>query len=74
MFTGANSFWDDPRIETLNPDLHLPHQRITPYYRTDPSGENYLLSDYLMNTDPHLPQGLPETGESPESWGFGHLG
>jgi phosphate transport system substrate-binding protein len=54
IFTGAISSWNDPAIEALNPTQHLPDERITPYYRTDPSGENYLLSDYLVNTDPDL--------------------
>ena len=36
----------------MNPSTPLPHQRITAFYRSDPSGENYLLSDYFSNVDP----------------------
>ena len=52
IFTGTITSWNNPAIEALNPNLHLPNEPITSYYRTDPSGENYLLSDYLANTDP----------------------
>ena len=54
IFTGAISSWDDPTIQALNPTMHLPDEPITPYYRNDPTGENYLLSDYLVSTDPSL--------------------
>jgi ABC-type phosphate transport system substrate-binding protein len=52
IFTGAISNWDDSSIQSLNPNVALPNEHITPYYRSDPSGENYLLSDYLLHTDP----------------------
>lgn len=54
IFTGRIEFWDDPVIARLNPQLtgDLPHVRITFDYRSDPSGENYLLSDYLLHLDP----------------------
>lgn len=65
IFTGAISFWNDPAIEALNPDLSLRHQRITPYYRTDASGESYLLSDYLLNADPHLLAAFQQVAKVP---------
>ena len=52
IFTGSISSWNDPAIQALNPNLRLPAESITAYYRSDPSGENYLLSDYLSNVDP----------------------
>jgi phosphate transport system substrate-binding protein len=52
IFTGAINNWDNPQIAALNPDLRLPNQTITAYYRSDPSGENYLLGDYFLHTDP----------------------
>lgn len=51
IFTGGISYWDDPAIAALNPGVPLPHERIVPYYRSDAAGENYLLGDYLANTD-----------------------
>jgi phosphate transport system substrate-binding protein len=52
IFTGAINKWDDAAIQALNPGTALPNQAITAYYRSDPSGENYLLSDYFANVDP----------------------
>jgi phosphate transport system substrate-binding protein len=39
-------------IQELNPGVVLPSEAITAYYRSDPSGENYLLSDYFLHVDP----------------------
>jgi len=52
IFTGAITNWDDPAIQALNPDVALPSEPITAFYRSDPSGENYLLSAYLLALDP----------------------
>lgn len=52
IFTGGIKNWDDPAIQALNPQDQLPNEQITPYYRSDPAGENYLLSDYALHTDP----------------------
>ncbi|HVC70611.1 MAG TPA: substrate-binding domain-containing protein [Acidimicrobiales bacterium] len=54
IFTGKIGFWDDPSIKAVNPPgvaLNLPHTPIVPVYREDASGENYLLSDYLLHQD-----------------------
>jgi phosphate transport system substrate-binding protein len=52
IFTGGIKKWDDPQIAALNPGTPLPNEQITPYYRADPCGENYLLSDYFLHVDP----------------------
>jgi phosphate transport system substrate-binding protein len=52
IFTGGINNWDDPQIAALNPDIRLPNESITAYYRSDPCGENYLLGDYMLHTDP----------------------
>ena len=57
--SSIRSFWarsprgTDPAIAQLNPQLvgDLPNTKIVPVYRTDASGENYLLSDYLLHQD-----------------------
>lgn len=54
IFTGAITDWNDPTIQALNPSVELPAERIVPYYRSDPCGENYLLSDYFLTVDPGL--------------------
>jgi phosphate transport system substrate-binding protein len=50
IFTGAINNWDNGAIAALNPDIRLPNEPITAYYRGDPSGENYLLGDYFLHT------------------------
>ncbi len=50
IFTGAITNWDNSAIAALNPDTRLPNQGITAYYRGDPSGETYLLGDYILHT------------------------
>jgi phosphate transport system substrate-binding protein len=51
IFTGAITNWSNSAIQALNPGIALPKQAISAYYRSDPSGENYLLSDYFLHTD-----------------------
>ncbi len=53
IFLGEITSWNDPHIAQLNPQLQgdLPNQKIIPVYRSDASGENYLLSDYFLHQD-----------------------
>ncbi len=53
IFLGKISKWNDPAIAQLNPQLagDLPSTQIIAVYRSDASGENYLLSDYLLHLD-----------------------
>jgi len=53
IFFGEITSWNDPSIAALNPQLagDLPDQPIVPVYRADASGENYLLTDYLLHQD-----------------------
>ncbi|HTU37576.1 MAG TPA: substrate-binding domain-containing protein [Acidimicrobiales bacterium] len=52
IFTGSIKNWNNPQIQALNPNIPMPNQPITAYYRSDASGENYLLSDYFLHVDP----------------------
>ena len=55
IFSGRITNWDDPEIQAINPPAvaaNLPNQKILSVYRADASGENYLLSDYLLHMDP----------------------
>jgi phosphate transport system substrate-binding protein len=47
IWLGKITRWDDPAIRALNPELTLPHLRITPIYRSDGSGTTYNWTDYL---------------------------
>ena len=53
IFLGKITKWNDPAIVQLNPQLggDLPSTQIIAVYRSDASGENYLLSSYLLSLD-----------------------
>ncbi len=41
------SQWNDPAIAQINPDVRLPDLSITPVWRTDGSGTNFVFTNYL---------------------------
>ncbi|WP_027348571.1 phosphate ABC transporter substrate-binding protein PstS [Halotalea alkalilenta] len=47
IYLGEIDRWNDERIAALNPDIELPDTRITPVYRSDGSGTNFLFTHYL---------------------------
>jgi len=53
IFLGEITKWNSSEIAALNPQLagDLPATSIIPVYRSDASGDNYLLSDYLLHED-----------------------
>jgi phosphate transport system substrate-binding protein len=69
IFTGAIATWNNPAIVALNPGANLPDEPITAYYRSDPSEENYLLSDYLAQTDPSLLAAFQQEASVPNPGG-----
>ena len=48
ILLGKVARWNDPKIAALNPGAQLPSTPITPILRRDESGEDYVLSDYLV--------------------------
>jgi phosphate transport system substrate-binding protein len=54
IFTGTITNWNDKAIAALNPGTSLPSRPIVVVYRTDPSGDNYIFSDYTRQTQPSL--------------------
>jgi len=52
IYLGRITRWNDPAITSLNPDASLPGTKITPVYRSDPSGDTYALSDFLAKVSP----------------------
>lgn len=74
IFTGAINWWNAAAIRALNPRVDLPHERIVPFYRSDPSGENELLSAYLLHVDPAVATsfeqlaGVPDPGQPDAVW------
>jgi len=53
VFSGQIKYWDAPAIRAINPGVLLPHKPIVVVWREDPSGDNYLFSQYLAFEQPH---------------------
>ncbi len=51
IYTGSIKFWDDPALKADNPNVSLPHNQIIPVHRSDGSGDTFLFTTYLSNTD-----------------------
>jgi ABC-type phosphate transport system substrate-binding protein len=52
IFTGTITSWGQLATNGLNPQLAGDNNPIVTVFRTDASGENYILSDYLDTLDP----------------------
>ncbi len=52
IFSGKIIHWDDKAITSVNPDLRLPHEKITVAVRADKSGTTYNFTYYLSKIDP----------------------
>jgi ABC-type phosphate transport system substrate-binding protein len=52
IFTGTITTWGQLASGGLNPELAGDSNPIVTVFRTDASGENYILSDYLYTIDP----------------------
>ncbi len=47
IFLGKIKWWNDRRIQAINPDVKLPHQKIVVVHRSDGSGTTFIFTDYL---------------------------
>ena len=52
IFRGEIESWDAPQIQTLNPDLKLPKQKIILVYRADGSGTTSFFTEFLSLKSP----------------------
>ena len=52
IYLGKITQWKGPAISQQNPDVKLPDEPITVVQRSDGSGTNYVLSDYLCTVSP----------------------
>jgi phosphate transport system substrate-binding protein len=52
IFLGNVKNWNDPAIQSLNPDTKLPDTPITVVHRADGSGTTYCWTDYLAKVSP----------------------
>jgi phosphate transport system substrate-binding protein len=54
IYLGKVTKWNDPAIAKLNPGASLPATPIKPVYRSDGSGDTYILTDYLSKVSPEF--------------------
>ena len=47
IYIGTVNKWNDPKLAQLNPGVNLPDMPITPAWRTDGSGTNFVFTNYL---------------------------
>jgi len=52
LFLGRISRWDDPRLQSLNPDVALPDLPVRVVHRSDGSGTTYVFTEYLCAVSP----------------------
>jgi phosphate transport system substrate-binding protein len=52
IYLGEIADWDAPEIRRLNPDVKLPHMRITAVHRSDGSGTTFNFTSYLSKVSP----------------------
>lgn len=47
IYLGKITKWNDPKIQSLNPDKKLPDSNIIVVHRSDGSGTTFIFTDYL---------------------------
>ena len=47
IFLGKITKWNDPKIQSINPDVTLPSNNIVVVHRSDGSGTTFVWTDYL---------------------------
>lgn len=52
IYLGEIKYWDDERIKALNPNVMLPHKKITVVHRSDGSGTTAIFTHYLSAVSP----------------------
>lgn len=52
IYLGKITDWDAPAVKALNPDVKLPHMKITTVHRSDGSGTTFNFTDYLSKASP----------------------
>ena len=51
MYDGSITNWDSSAIKALNPGVKLPNQKVVPVHRSDSSGDSFLFTSYLADSD-----------------------
>ncbi len=53
IYQGKITSWNDPAIAAANPNVTLPRIPIVALHRSDGSGDTFLFTTYLSDTDPN---------------------
>lgn len=51
MYEGHITSWNDPSIAALNPGATLPSTPVVPIHRVDSSGDTFIFTSFLTNTN-----------------------
>lgn len=51
IYSGKVKYWNDKAITSLNKGVKLAHHLITPVYRSDGSGDTFLFTQFLSDTN-----------------------
>lgn len=51
IFLGKIGYWNAPQIQDLNKGIKLPHMAITPIHRHDGSGDTFLFTQFMTDTN-----------------------
>ncbi|GAB4170760.1 MAG: phosphate ABC transporter substrate-binding protein PstS [Calditrichia bacterium] len=54
IFTEEIKYWDNAEIKALNPDVTLPHKKISSIHRSDGSGTTAIFTSYLAIVYPNF--------------------
>ncbi|GAB2794202.1 phosphate ABC transporter substrate-binding protein PstS [Halomonas shantousis] len=60
IYAGEITRWNDEAIQQLNSGLDLPDTRITPVYRAEGSGTNFLFTHYLAQVSQSFADNIGE--------------
>ena len=52
MYEGKITNWDASALAKLNPGVKLPDLKVIPVHRSDSSGDSFLFTSYLADSDP----------------------
>lgn len=52
IYEGKITQWNDPAIAAANPGVQLPAHVIVPIHRLDGSGDTFIFTQYLSDSDP----------------------
>ncbi|MCY0875214.1 MAG: phosphate ABC transporter substrate-binding protein PstS [Firmicutes bacterium] len=51
MYMGKIKYWNAPQVQRLNKGLKLPHLAIVPIHRHDGSGDTFLFTQFMTDTN-----------------------